>query len=298
MSRSSTNTNPKLGIACAVGATTWWGLAVIYWKLLYPIDAVTIILYRIATSALIMTIVCLIRYRPAVIRTHLTGKQMPSLILGGVFIALVWGLTVLGVNSERVVQVSLGYFIEPIMIAACSAIFFRERLTAPKITALALVCAGTGVMIYAFGALPLVAVGIAVSFTVYAMVKKRQRIPEDIAVCFESVLLLPVVAPAIIWLEVSGQGALAQADGAHYVLLLLSGVMSAGPLLLFSAAAKRTELFTLGIISYLDPLIILLLGTLVYGETLSLYKGIGFAVIWVGLIVYTVVGFRRTTDEN
>jgi len=202
------------------------------------------------------------------------------------------------VNSGIVIQTSIGYYIEPLAVCTFGILFFKEKMDKYKLAAFILACAGVVFMLLSYGEVPLMALLLAVTFAVYSAIKKKLNAPAFLALFYETLFLLPVVVPYIIYTELSGTGAFAAAGTYKLALLSLSGVFTAVPLVLFSMATNRISLITLGITEYISPSMGLLLGIFVFKEPFDLYQFIGFVFIWIGLIIFTVGGIKLNNQMS
>jgi chloramphenicol-sensitive protein RarD len=219
-----------------------------------------------------------------------------ALLASTAFIAVNWYVFIWAVSNGRVLQASLGYYINPLVNVLLGMIFLRERLRPGQWVGLALAAAGVVVMAASVGHLPWVSLALAFSFGLYALVRKTAAVGPLVGLTIETTLLLPVAlvvlaGPKLGWIgEVGAQGG---AWGSRtYVLLALAGVVTAIPLLWFAAAARRLRLSTLGVLQYLAPTCQFLLAVFAYGETFRWWHGVSFGLIWGALAVYTVDSIR------
>ncbi|MDO4552899.1 MAG: EamA family transporter RarD, partial [Bacillota bacterium] len=288
----------KVGMLCAVSCAAVWGFLPFYWKSLDPIPSSVIIFYRITLVALLMFFVNLKVYGWKRMKEPLKDKKaLGVFFLAGVVISANWGIYIWAVNAGFVIQTSIGYYIDPLLICIFGVVFFREKLNSYKLAAFLLACAGVGVMVFSYGKLPLVALALALTFAVYTAIKKMLHAPALLALFYETVFLVPAALAVILYQEMKGQGALAFGQPYQWALLALIGLFTALPLSLFAMAANRISLVALGITEYISPSIALLLGIFVFREPFDLYQFIGFVIIWIGLAVFTV-GSIRCPEEN
>lgn len=283
----------KIGLLCAIACAIIWGVLPIYWKMLESIDSLVIMLYRLILAFIFVLVICIFVYGFKEILEPLKNKwNVLRFFIAGLIISANWSIYIWAVNSGHVIQASIGYYIEPLLVCLLGMIIFREKLNKYKISAIILALAGVSVMIISYGEIPSVAIGLASTFAVYAVIKKKLQFPALLALLYETGLLMPIVIPVIIYLETTGKGVLASADPTQLGLLALAGVLTATPLLLFAMSANRIDLITLGITEYVSPTISLVLGIFMFNEPFDMYKLAGFALIWVGLAVFTVGGVK------
>ena len=283
----------QAGIIYGIAAMLAWSLSLLYWKMLLPVGPLVIILYRVVTMAFVMFVVCLFRGEFAKMKKNLTPKLVGSLFISGLLITGTWLITIVGAAGAEVVQVSLGYFIEPLMVAAAGIVVFHEKLTVHKLIAFVLVFVGAGVMVFAYGGLPKLAFLLAVIYTAYAIIKKKQKTAETTAVFLESALLVPIVLPVLLFYEYRGDGLFALGDTKLIALMCFAGIVTATPIMLFSLAARRIEMVALGFISYIDPTVVLIIGLTAFGEKLTNAKLAGLLVIVAALFVFSLGSLRK-----
>ena len=283
----------ELGMACAILCALVWGILPIYWKSLHPINSLLIMFYRLVLACIVVFLGSLIVYKWKGIIEPLKKKEaIPVYILAGIVISTNWGLYIWMVNAGFIVQTSIGYYIEPLVICIFGAILLKEKIE--KYTLAAFIIAGIGVviMIFSYGEVPLLAIVLAMTFATYALIKKKLQIPALLSLFYETFFLLPVVIPCILYMEFTGRGAFTQGEPYQIGLLFLSGLFTAIPLSLFAMAANRISLIALGITEYISPSMALILGIFIYKETFDLIHFIGFIIIWIGLIIFTAGGIR------
>lgn len=283
----------EIGMICAVLCALIWGVLPIYWKSLYPIDPLLIMFYRLVLACILVFIVDLFVYKWKGIIEPLKKKgAIPMFLLAGLVISTNWGLYIYMVNAGWIIQTSIGYYIEPLVVCVFGVVFFREKMERHQKIAFLLACAGVGVMLFSFGQIPIAALTLAVTFAVYASIKKRLQAPALLALFYETVFLVPVVVPLIVYKEITGVGVFSIGDPSKIGLLLLSGLFTAIPLSLFAMAANRISLVALGITEYLSPSMALVLGIFLYKEPFDIFQFIGFVIIWIGLAIFTAGGIR------
>jgi chloramphenicol-sensitive protein RarD len=287
---SAVNTSRK-GLAAGVAAYALWGLFPLYWPLLEPAKPVEILAHRIAWSLVFAVAVVALTGGFAWLRT-LGARRAGLLTLAAVLVTINWGTYIYGVNSEHVVETSLGYFINPLVTVALAVTVLGERLTRGQGVAVAIASVAVAVLTIDYGRPPWIALILAFSFGTYGLIKKRAGIGGTQSLLFETaVLFVPAVA-YLLWLGASGSGTFTTEGGGHAALLALGGVCTAVPLMLFGAAAVRIPLATLGLIQYLAPVLQFAIGVLIYTEPMPASRLAGFALVWVALMVFTFDAVR------
>jgi len=200
---------------------------------------------------------------------------------------------VFAVMSGQVLEASLGYFINPLVSVLLGVLVLRERLRPVQWVAVALAAAGVAWLTLQTGRLPWMALMLACSFAVYGLIRKTARLGALEGLTLETLLLAPLVLPALAWITLAQGGAMARGDWALDGWLLLSGPLTALPLLFFGAAARRLPLATVGLVQYLSPTLQFVLGVWVFHEPLLPARLLGFVLIWAGLALYSADALRR-----
>ena len=284
----------KQGFASAIGCAAFWGIMPIYWQLLRPIDSSVIIFYRIVLVAVVCLIAALIKYKPAEIFSPMKDKKLVlTYILVGALITANWSIYIWAVNADYVIQTCIGYYIEPLVVCVFGMIFFKEKLTKFKAIALGFACVGVAAVIIYFKEVPVIAISLALTFAVYAAMKKNLNKPPVISLLYETIFLAPFALAVVVYLETTGAGALVVADGGKYALLMLCGLFTAFPLLLFANAANKVNLFVLGLTEYISPTISLIISIFYFREPFEQIQLIAFAIIWIGLIFFSYGEFKE-----
>ena len=280
--------NPTTGVVCALGAFLIWGLGPLYWKALQAVGAFEITLHRVLWSFCVLmplTLVC--RRREEFSRTVRTPRLM--LILSGtaLLVGANWLLYVWAINNARVIEASLGYYINPLVNILLGFLFLRERLRPAQTVAVVLATIAVLNLTIHHGIVPWVPLGLAFSFGIYGLIRKVAAVGALVGLTIETLLL---TVPAGIWLlhlHRAGGGAFLHA-GIHIDLLLMgTGLLTATPLLLFNLGARRITLATLGFIQYTAPTGMLILGVTRFGEPFTRIQAITFGLIWVALTLYS-----------
>ncbi|WP_304116795.1 EamA family transporter RarD [Mycolicibacterium bacteremicum] len=281
------------GLLFGAGAYGMWGLFPAFFPLLKPAGAVEILAHRIVWSFVFLAVVVAVVRRVADLRA-ITARTWLLLALASALIAANWVIYVYAVNNGHVVDAALGYFINPLVTVMLGLLVFRERLTAAQWAALGVAIAGVLVLTFQVGAPPYIGLGLALSFGLYGAVKKVVPTDPRVSVGVEAGLATPFALAYLVALQVGGGGTFVGHGAGHTALLLLAGVLTALPLLLFAAAAQRLPMVTMGLLFYLTPVMQLTWGIVVGGEPMPPARWLGFALIWVALAVFTVDSVVRT----
>ncbi len=278
-------TSSRSGLFAAVGGYLLWGLFPLYWPLLEPAAPVEILAHRIVWSLVFLLGLLALTTGFAWIRG--LGRRAAGLLaLAAVLVSVNWGVYIYGVNSEHVVETSLGYFINPLLTVVLAVVFLHERLRRRQGIAVAVAAVGVLVLTVDYGRVPWIALTLALSFGLYGLVKKRADVDGTQSLTVETAVIVIPAAAYLLWLGGTGRGTFTSEDAGHTALLAGGGVVTALPLMLFGAAAVRIRLSTLGLLQYLTPTIQFLIGVLFYGEPMPLSRLAGFALVWAALVIF------------
>lgn len=289
----------KKAMIYAVSCKVMWGLLPLYWQMLRPINSWVIILYRIVLVGVCCFAAAMKLYGWEGIKSPLRDKKaVLKYFLAGVLITANWSIYIWAVNADHVIQTSIGYYIEPIIICAFGVIFFKEKLTRHKTVAFVMACIGVIILLLHFREIPFIALGLGTTFAVYAAVKKSVSVPAVLSLLYETMFLVIPAAIMIIIMEKNGAGALATGEPYQVGLLLLAGIVTAVPLGLFSSAVNKLPLVTMGILEYISPSLALLLGIFVMKEPFDVVQFTAFAVVWIGLIFFTRGEFIENRNKE
>ncbi|MCG3207002.1 MAG: Protein RarD [Anaerolineae bacterium] len=280
------------GLLYAIGAYTLWGLLPIYWKALHAVPATEIVSHRMAWSLLFVLALLALKQRWAWLgAVSRQPKTLLIVFLAGCILAANWLTYVWGVNAGYVVETSLGYFINPLVSVLMGVIFLRERLRGWQWLAIGFALVGVLYLTLRYGTLPWIALVLALSFALYGLLKKATPLNALEGLSLETALMFPPAFGYLLFLELNGSGSLGHANPTITLLLVLTGVATGVPLLMFSAAARRIPLSMLGILQYIAPTFQFLLGVYLYHEPFDQSRLIGFGLIWTALLIYSVEGF-------
>jgi chloramphenicol-sensitive protein RarD len=275
------------GIWYGIGAYSIWGLFPLYWKAMAEVPAFQIVAHRLIWSLVFLALLIVIRRDWAGFKTALRGRTLLIYTAAAVLLTINWMVYVWAVNAGFVVETSLGYFINPLVSVLLGMVFLGERLTLGKWIPVGLAAAGVLYLTISYGSLPWISLALAFTFALYGLLKKLSPLGSLHGLTMETaILFLPSLA-YLGFVEYQGVGALGHASSLSSFLLILAGVVTALPLLLFSAAARSIPLWTVGLLQFIAPTLQFLLGVLVFRETFSPDKLIGFSLIWLALLIFS-----------
>jgi chloramphenicol-sensitive protein RarD len=290
-----------IGIACAVLAYALWGIAPLYWRLLDGVPPFQVTVHRIVWCALFVMAVAFFRGRMGQIIAILrTPKLLGMLALTGCLISLNWTIYIYCVASRQLVESSLGYYINPLISIALGVAFFGEHLSRMRFAALLLATLAVAIKAASLGHFPWIAPVLAVSFGFYGYFRKLAPVDALDGLLIESWIILPFAAGLLIYWRVVGVAAFPSPDWARDALLIAGGPITAIPLALFAAGARRIRLSTMGFLQYFSPSITLALAIFGFGEPFTRLDGLAFGCVGIGLVLVALEGpiarFRpRTT---
>jgi len=294
MDHSARHTTDARGVAYAAVAYVIWGLFPLFWRPLHAIAATELIAHRIAWSLVFVAALSFASGGWAEIRPALRSPRILLLHLAsGVLLAVNWLTYVWGINNDRVLEASLGYFLVPLGQVSMGMLFLGERLRPRQWAAIGLAAIGVALQFRGVSSVPWVALTLAVSWVLYCFLRKRSALGSLAGLTVETALLTPVAAGYLLVLAAHGDGALGHASAWEQVGVLSAGIVTAVPLLLFASGARRLPLTTLGLLQYLVPSLNFLLGAFLYREPLSPARLVSFAFIWAALALYSVETWRQ-----
>ena len=293
------STMNKSGVFNALGAYVMWGIAPLYFKLLQEISAGEILMHRVIWSSIFLVLLIVaVKKWPLFISYLKQPRILIGLVVTSIILALNWFIFIWAINNDKLLEASLGYYINPLLNVALGMMFFQERLRNMQIFAVFLAIAGVFIQLFTLGTLPLVSLALAGTFGVYGMLKKKMHVDSLVALFIESLLMLPIAL--IYWFAFidSSTSNLVMNSTHLNIILILSGVVTTAPLLCFTAAAKRLTLSTLGFFQYIGPSIMFLLAAFYYHEELKVEQLMTFAFIWLALIIYSLDSFQNKRKEK
>jgi chloramphenicol-sensitive protein RarD len=274
----------RTGLIAGIGAYILWGLLPLYLKLLAGIPAPDVLANRILWSLLLIGTIMLVTSGGPRLRAVVTQPKLLLLLFASaLLIALNWLIYTWAILNGHVLDTSLGYFINPLISIVFGVVLLGERLSRLQWLAVGLAATGVGVLTIATGSLPLVSLGVALSFALYGLVRKFAAVDAVTGLLVETLILTPV---ALGWLLTRPTGLFGHPPATE-LLLVAGGALTAVPLLLFGVATRWLKLSTIGLMQYIAPTMVFLLAVFLFGEPLTTPRLLAFGCIWVGLALYT-----------
>ncbi|MFN2536717.1 MAG: EamA family transporter RarD [Mycobacteriales bacterium] len=274
----------RSGAAYGITAYALWGMFPLFWPLLEPASALEVLAHRVLWS---LVVVGALLAAGVATRRGLRRDQVLRLSLAAVLLAVNWGTYIYGVNSEQVLETSLGYFINPLVSVALGVLVLGERLRPVQQVAVGIAAVAVVVLTVEAGHPPLIALVLAFSFGCYGLLKKQADVGAVASLAVETAVLAPVALGYVVVLAVMGESTFGSHGAGHALLLASAGLVTTVPLLAFGAAATRIPLSTLGVLQYLAPTLQLVCGLFVTHEAFGVPQAIGFGLVWVALVLFT-----------
>jgi chloramphenicol-sensitive protein RarD len=287
----------RAGLLFGVGAYASWGLFPAFFPLLKPASAFEILAHRIVWCFALMVVIVAAVRRLGDLR-RMSKRTWLLLTAASALISVNWVIYIYAVNNGHVVDAALGYFINPLVTVALGLLIFRERLNRAQFVALAIAVIAVVILTVEVGAPPIIGIGLALSFGLYGAVKKVVPVDPRVSVGVEAAIATPFALVFIAVLHATGQGTFTDHGLGHIVLMILSGVLTALPLLFFAAAAQRLPMVTMGLLFYLTPAMQLTWGVVVGHEPMPPARWLGFALIWLALAVFSADALRRARVDR
>ncbi len=278
----------NVGILYAIGAYACWGLFPIFWKQLDHIPILEIVMQRMVWSYLLIIglIVVMGQFRPFI--SYLKQPQLLArLFIASLLMSLNWAVFIWAVNDGQVVESSLGYFINPLFSVLLGVVFFSERLRAVQSLAVFIAFIGVASLVINHGKLPMVSLALAITFSLYGVIKKTVSVPATHGMAIETLFMFVPAVGYVFYLSNTGQSHWGQSTNTD-VLFILSGLFTLIPLVLFALAAKKISLTALGMTQYLAPFSQLAIGVFIYHEPFGSERMLAFSLVWCALFIYSV----------
>ncbi|MGE5337062.1 MAG: EamA family transporter RarD [Gemmatimonadota bacterium] len=279
------------GILYAVAAYLLWGVSPVYFKALQNVPAPEILAHRMAWSLLVCGLLLLLLRRwQWVAELARRPRLLATFATTAALVTVNWGLYIWAINANHVVDASLGYFINPLVNVLIGAFVLHERLRRSQWTAAAIAAAGVVWLTWDAGRLPWIGLALAITWAIYGLQRKTTTLGAIEGLAVETTLLFPLAMTYLLWLAAQGQSSFAGGSTATQWLLAAAGPVTATPLLLFTASARRIPFAHLGILQYISPTLQLLLGVWLFHEPFSASKAVGYGLIWLALALFAVDG--------
>jgi len=287
----------RMGFFAALAAFSTWGVAPLYWKLLNGVPALETVAHRVIWSLLMLAVVIALRSGFGVLH-RLAGEPrlLGLLTLTTALTTVNWLLFVWAIVNGHVLEASLGYFIAPLLNVLLAALFLRERLRPWQMLAVALACCGVGWRVWHLGTLPWIPLGLALTFSVYGLLRKRAPIGALDGLFIETLIAAPFALGWLLWLSAHGN---AHFSGAGTIAALIgTGLVTALPLFLYTVGAQRLRYTTLGFIQYVGPSLQFAQAVFLFNEPFSHVALIGFLFIWAGLALFSLDALHQAHQSR
>lgn len=286
-----------IGTASATGAYLLWGILPVYWKSIICVPSDQIIAHRVIWCFLFLVLVLIFagRFRGFLheLREIMARpKQLAGLFTASLIISINWYLYIWAVNNGRIVETSLGYYINPLVSVLLGIVFLQEKLSFWQKVALLLALVGVLNMAVSFGAVPWVSLALAVTFGMYGLFKKIVNLDAISGLTIETMIITPFALAYLIYAYQSGTLIFSFGFSPVTILTMGAGVVTAAPLLLFAAGVNRLPLYAVGFLQYFSPTISLLLGVFLYKESFTTVHLVSFSLIWAALLVFSLATTR------
>jgi chloramphenicol-sensitive protein RarD len=284
----------RKGLVYGVLSYLMWGVFPLYWSLIDKSGAVEILAHRIVWAVLTIALLVIATRRLGRVRELLRNPRSRwALMAGAILVSVNWGTFIWAVDHGRVVETSLGYFITPLFTVLLGVVVLHERLRATQWIAIGVAFVAVIVLTIENGRPPWVAIILTVSFGCYGLAKKHADAGAIEGMAVESGTVAPLAVIALVVLAIQGHSTVTHHGPGYLVLVLLTGPLTAVPLLLFGSAATRISMTTLGLLNYITPIIQFAVGVLVFKESMSPGRWAGFGLVWLALAIFTASGLAR-----
>ncbi len=276
------------GLTASISAYLLWGLLPIYWKMVDAISPYQIFSHRVIWSFLFIMILMRFGKKGDAFKSvvskprNLIGYILPSLVISANWLMYIWA-----VNNEFVLETSLGYFINPLVITLFGSIILKERMSRLQKIGIGFAIAGVAFETFAYGKVPIIALILAFTFSVYGLLKKKSNVDSITGLALETLIIGGPALAYMMYQEFSGGGITGNLPVHFWPLIMLSGIMTAVPMILFADGVKKLPLTISGFIQYFSPTIQLFLGIFVFKEPFNLWSLVSFGLIWIGIAFFT-----------
>ncbi len=295
--RLSSNTKSVSGVLFAIGSYLWWAIVTpLYFKVFKEVPVVELVIWRVISGLPLLLALLFFRKKIFECFKQLKNKRILFLLLAStVFISINWIVYVISVVTDRLLDSSLGYYINPLVTVAFGFLFLGERLRKVQMLAVCLALVGVVYLTIAQGSLPWISITLACTFAMYGLMRKIMGVGSIEGLTVEMSFALPVCIVLQVWLFSTNQSVLPEGNAFIIVGLLLGGFITIVPLLLFASGAIRVQLSTMGILQYIAPTGQFLLAVIFFNEDFNVHRAVVFTLIWLALILYSIDAYRSST---
>ncbi|MBP7148543.1 MAG: EamA family transporter RarD [Acidobacteria bacterium] len=286
---AETEREPASGFVYGAAAYLWWGLAAVYFKAVAAVMPTEVLAHRVVWSFVLLGVIVAARgkLRP-VLDVLRTPRAVLTLTATTLLLAANWLTYIWAVANARLLEASIGYFINPLFNVLLGVVILGERLPAAKKVAVALATIGVLALTIHHGRPPWISLALAGTFGLYGLLRKMLPVGATVGLTVETTILLPAAVAYLAWIDARGSDSFGEVSRGLDLLLVLSGAITALPLIWFAAAARRLHLSTLGLLQYLAPTGQFLLAVVAFGEPFRAVEAVAFAFIWTALAIYAV----------
>ncbi len=294
-------TRTQQGIIAMIVACVLWGLSPLFYKALSHVPPLEVLSHRTLWSLVFFGVVLILQGRLGEIGVIFrSGGLFAVMLASSLMVSINWGIFIWAIQVGRTVEASLGYYIYPLISVLLGAVLFRERLDRVQILSVVLAAGAVGLLTWGLGVAPWISLSLAITFVAYGVIKKQVPVGPVVSVTTEVLLLLPLSAVWLWgthtqgWSDFDGRNVAAFGDGWYNtIMLMLLGLITAVPLILFSYAAKRLGFATQGLLFYLNPTLQFAVAVVAFGEPVSRWHMIAFPLIWLALAIYSLNALRQ-----
>ena len=283
------------GIPALIAAGTIWGLSPLYYKLLEHVPPAEVLAHRTVWSFIFFALLLFFQGRLGQL-VPLVRRQWRWIALASIMISVNWFLFIYAIQVDRVIEASLGYYIFPLVAVAMGRLVFKERLGALQWIAVALAVLAVSVLTVGLQVVPAISLVLATTFGLYGVIKKQLDAGPVLSVTAEVFLLLPLFILTFAYL--AGTAQLQATSARDITILMCSGPLTAGPLILFTVGARRVRMATVGLVQYINPTLQFSCAVIVFGEPFTRWHAIAFSLIWVALALYSFSAFSRDSSAR
>lgn len=289
----------RAGILYGIGAYGLWGMFPLYWKRLEAVPAMQILAHRIVWAFLLTAVLSALLGKRALLRQVLREpRRLVATMLAGFLVTANWGIYIWAVNSGKIVETSLGYYLNPLVSVALGLYVLKEKIDAGIVAACGMALAGIVILTVSYGKLPWVALSLALTFALYGLIKKMVGLDALAGLAMETSPVFPLALAFLLFEQHAGQGAYLNIGPVETTMLTLAGLVTAIPLFLYAEGVKRIPLSKMGFLQYISPTLQLSLGVFVFGESLTGARAIAFGFIMAALVVFALTRTRRVARAN
>jgi chloramphenicol-sensitive protein RarD len=286
------------GVLLGVTGYLLWGMFPLYFVLLDTVAPIDVVAHRVVWSLIVVLLLLLVGKQWRAFTGAFTRRNIIILGSAAIFLSLNWLVYVYAVDSNQVVQASLGYFINPLISVAMGVVILKESLRKTQWVAVGIALVAVVILTIASGSVPWIALTLGLSFGIYGLLKKYANLPSLQSLGIETVVLLPLALIILGFSVVNGTESFVLDGPSITFLLIMLGPITAIPLLAFGGASTRIPLSTLGVLQYITPIMQFILGVFIFQEVMSTGRWIGFTLVWVSLVIFTVDMYRNTRTRN